>query len=270
MSVSPSHVRAAFVSDIHLGSHGCKSARVQDFLRSYSYERLYLVGDLIDGWVGKQDKKWKQEHTDVIRTILGAAKRGCQIFYTPGNHDDFVRRLNGGELGNVVIDHSFIHTTADGKSFLVVHGDLFDASVTKYRPLAYIGAYMNEYLAVINTAVNKNREAKGKRPLDMAASVKKGVKSFIAKKSDYEGQIIAFAREGGFDGVICGHVHRPRISVEPDGFVYVNTGDWVEHSTGVVEHDDGRLELVWWTDPDEQADEALAAPLFKRFRTGIK
>lgn len=270
MSVSPTNVRAAFVSDIHLGSHGCKSARVQDFLRHFTCERLYLVGDVIDGWVGKQDKKWKQEHTDVIRTILGTAKRGCQVYYTPGNHDDFVRRLNGGELGNVTIDHSFIHTTADGKSFLVVHGDLFDASVTKYRPLAFIGSYLNEYLAVINTAVNKNRLAKGKRPLDMAASIKKGVKSFIANKSDYEGLIISFAKEGGFDGVICGHVHRPRITVDEEGFVYVNTGDWVEHCTGVVEHLDGRLELVWWAEPVGEPEGALVTPIFKRFRSGVK
>ncbi len=266
----PSHVRAAFVSDIHLGAHGCKSDSVQDFLRQTTFDELYLVGDIIDGWVGKGEKKWQQRHTDVVRLILDAAQRGTQIYYTPGNHDDFVRRLNGGELGNVTVDHSFIHRTADGKDLLVVHGDLFDTTVTKYRPLAFIGAYMNEYMAVINSVVNKNRLAKGKRPLDFAATLKKGVKGFIAKKTDYESEIIAFAKEHGFDGVVCGHVHRPRIEIDEDGFIYVNCGDWVEHCTAVVEHDDGRLELVWWNGQNALVTETEAVPIFKRFRSGIK
>ncbi|MBS1707273.1 MAG: UDP-2,3-diacylglucosamine diphosphatase [Armatimonadetes bacterium] len=263
-------MRATFVSDIHLGSHGCKTERVQDFLRQVTCDQLYLVGDIIDGWVGKGHKKWTQDHTDVILALLATAKGGCEVYYTPGNHDDFVRRLNGGELGNVTIDHSFIHTTADGKSLLVVHGDLFDTTVTKYRPLAFIGAYLNEYMAVMNSVVNKNRKAKGKRPLDFAATVKKGVKGFIAKKTDYESEIIAFAREHGFDGVVCGHVHRPRIDVMADGFVYVNTGDWVEHCTAVVEHADGRLELLNWSPPAAPEREHDTQPIFKRFRSGMR
>ncbi|MES1227477.1 MAG: UDP-2,3-diacylglucosamine diphosphatase, partial [Armatimonadota bacterium] len=165
MQDAKTHYRAVFISDLHLGAVGSKPTRVRAFLLSISTEYLYLVGDIIDGWVGRE-RKWGQEHTEAVRAILGLAEDGSLVYYTPGNHDDLVRRINGSELGNIHIDHSFTHTLADGRDFLVLHGDLFDSSVSKYRPLARLGAYLSEWFAVMDRNVEKVRAKKGKRRLD--------------------------------------------------------------------------------------------------------
>ena len=249
MLETKTHYRAVFISDLHLGAVGSKPSRVRDYLTSIATEDLYLVGDIIDGWVGRE-RKWAQEHTEAVRAILGIAAEGSRVFYTPGNHDDLVRRINGSELGNIHIDHSFTHTMLDGRDFLVVHGDLFDSSVSRYRPLARLGAYLSEWFAVMDRNVEKIRAKKGKRRLDFAAKLKTAVKKYIATKTNYEQEVMDYARENGFDGVVCGHVHRPRLESFEDGFVYVNTGDWVEHCTALVEHVDGRLELLYIQDQE--------------------
>jgi UDP-2,3-diacylglucosamine pyrophosphatase LpxH len=240
---SKTHYRAVFISDLHLGAVGSKPVQVRRFLKSISCDYLYLVGDIIEGWVG-HERKWSQQHTDALRAILSLAAEGSQVYYTPGNHDDLVRRINGSELGNIKIDHSFTHTTFEGKDFLVVHGDLFDKSVSKYRPLAKLGAYLSEWFAVMDRNVSKIRAKKGKHHLDTAAKLKTAFKKYLAKTIGYEQEVIDYARENGFDGVVCGHVHRPLVESFPDGFTYINTGDWVDHCTAFVEYSDGRMELL--------------------------
>lgn len=236
--------RTVFVSDLHLGAVGAKTEAVLQFLSSVECETLYLVGDVIDGWVGRKDRKWTPSHAEVIRVLLEIGNRGVPVRYTPGNHDAFMRRMHGVTIGNIVIEHSFMHTTLEGKDFLVVHGDLFDRTCTKYQPVAFVGAWMYEYLGMANAKLDKKRQEKGLRPVDFSSAVKRGVKKFIGQATHYEEAVMEYAREAGFDGVVCGHVHRPAIDVEADGFVYVNTGDWVENCTAVVEHLDGRLELL--------------------------
>ncbi len=243
------HYRAVFISDIHLGAVASKAGAVQAFLQLMTCDNLYLVGDIIDGWVGRRESKWTQPLNDVLETILAKSQAGTVVRYTPGNHDSVMRRMNGRELGNIHIDHSFEFTTMDGKDFLVVHGDLFDHVCTDYKPLAFIGAWMNEYLAIVNATVNKNRIKKGRKPVDFTSAVKKGVKKWVARKTSYEAAIVEFARESGFDGVVCGHVHRPRIETFEDGFVYINCGDWVEHCTAIAETEAGHLILIEWPMP---------------------
>ena len=238
------HYRSVFISDIHLGAVGAKTAAVRAFLDGVSCDYLYLVGDIIDGWVGRKDRKWTPPHTEVIRVILEVANTGCVVRYTPGNHDAFMRRLHGTQLGAIEIEHSFLHLTADDKALLVVHGDLFDRTCTKYKPVAFFGAWMYEAVSVVNAKVNKKQGEKGRRQVDFTSALKRGVKRFIGKASNYEGTLCDYARESGFDGVVCGHVHKPKIETAEDGFVYVNSGDWVENCTVVVEHMDGRLELL--------------------------
>lgn len=238
------HYRSVFLSDIHLGGVGARTEAVKAFLEGVTCDHLYLVGDIIDGWVGRKDRKWTPNHIEVIRMILEVANTGCEVRYTPGNHDDFMRRLHGTQLGIIEIEHSFIHTTADGKDLLVVHGDLFDKTCTKYRPIAFVGAWFYEAVMMVNAKVNQRKDKKGKQKIDFASALKRGVKKFVGGMGNYESSVKEFAKEGGFDGVVCGHVHRPLIETEEDGFIYVNCGDWVEHSTLVVEHMDGRLELI--------------------------
>ncbi len=244
MTQEKTRYRSVFVSDLHLGAVGAKTEAAQAFLQSITCDYLYLVGDVIDGWVGRKDRKWTSAHTEVIRILLEMGNAGCTVRYTPGNHDAFMRRMHGVRLGNIEIEHSFLHTTVDGKDLLVVHGDLFDRTCTKYQPVAFVGAWMYEYLGMANATLNKKQIERGARTVDFTSPMKRGIKKFIGKSTNYEADVIESAREDGFEGVVCGHVHRPQITPEADGFLYINTGDWVENCTAVVEHDNGTLELL--------------------------
>ncbi|MFQ6540175.1 UDP-2,3-diacylglucosamine diphosphatase [Aphanothece stagnina] len=255
------HYRSVFVSDIHLGAVGARTTEVRDFLSSVSCDRLYLVGDIIDGWVGRKDRKWTAPHTEVLRMILEFEQLGTQVFYCPGNHDAFLRRVLGVEVGNLLIEHSFTHTTVEGKELLVVHGDLFDKTVTEHRTWAVIGAWMHESISMATQRLSQKRQERGRRPIDLASMLKTTVKRYIGKKSQYEELICQYARDNGFDGVVCGHVHRPRIEQSPDGFMYVNTGDWVEHATAVVEHEDGTFELLSLWEPPASENPKIAEVL---------
>jgi UDP-2,3-diacylglucosamine pyrophosphatase LpxH len=237
--------RSVFVSDIHIGAVGSQTEEALCFLESIDCEYLYLVGDVIDGWVGRKDRKWGSGATGIIREVLEHGNRGAIVRYTPGNHDAFMRRVHGVQMGNIWIEPSFMHEALDGKNLLVVHGDIFDRSCTKYQPLAFVGAWAYEVLGMANASLNRKRFEDGKRPIDFTTVTKKGIKKFIGKATHYESLVIDYAREAGFDGVVCGHVHRPQIVTQEDGFVYINTGDFVENCTAVVEHMDGRIELLW-------------------------
>jgi UDP-2,3-diacylglucosamine pyrophosphatase LpxH len=275
MSEAPLRVRSLFVSDLHLGSAGCMVERFQSFLDLVECEHLYLVGDIIDLWVVMKKGKWRDEHTALVRQLLGKAQEGCHVCFTPGNHDAFLRRLNGSTLGNIRIDHQFVHMTADGRRFLVVHGDLFDNSV-QFLPLAWAGAWIYEMLVVANGRLNARLEHSGREKIDIRRGIKQRVKRFIARRNDFEENILEAALAERYDGVICGHVHRPAILEGTEKGLYVNTGDWVEHGTAVVEHYDGTLELVSWESLMGSADsgqtQGTAAPTsarsFLRVRRG--
>jgi UDP-2,3-diacylglucosamine pyrophosphatase LpxH len=161
-----------------------------------------------------------------------------------------MRRLNGSDLGNVEIDHSFVHKTADGREFWIEHGDLFDKSVTKYKLVAYLGAWLYEMALHMNAGFNRTRSRYHRRPVDFSTALKLSVKRFLHRKQGFAERLAEHCAVNGCDGIVCGHIHRPEIREMPNGVLYVNTGDWVEHRTAVVEHLDGRLELINW---DEQA-----------------
>lgn len=240
--------RSVFISDLHLGSVGCNADAIQSFLASFDCEYLYLVGDIVDGWVGKSDGRWGPVTTELVRVLLGKTNcPGASVYYTPGNHDAFMRRLNGAELGNIVIDHSFVHSTADGRELLVVHGDMFDRSCTKFMPIAWVGAWIYEYVTILNAHVNRTRARREQRPIHFSSLLKIWTKRIIKRGSSYENQLLEHALEHGCDGVVCGHVHRPMIREREDGKLYINTGDWVEHCTAVVETMEGRFELIDWS-----------------------
>ncbi len=248
MSGPVQRYRAVFLSDLHLGSAGCRVEEIQDFLSTFECDQLYLVGDIIDGWVGRSSGRWGSASTDLVRALLDKTNRdGCRVYYTPGNHDAFMRRLNGAELGNMVIDHSFVHTTAEGKDLLVVHGDLFDRSCTKFMPVAWLGAWLYEIVTILNAHVNRTRARRERRPIHFASFLKLATKRIVKRGSSFENQLVEHAAENGCVGVVCGHVHRPELREREDGRLYVNTGDWVEHCTAVVETMDGKLKLIEWT-----------------------
>jgi UDP-2,3-diacylglucosamine pyrophosphatase LpxH len=242
--------RSVFISDVHLGFKGCSAEFLLDFLRSVETEQLYLVGDIIDIWSLKKQFFWPQAHNDVIRTILGKAKRGTRVIYIPGNHDELFRDFDGLTFGNVEIRREALHEMADGRRMLVLHGDEFD-SVIKCSPwLGHLGNHAYAFILRLNRYVNWMRRRLGFPYWSLAAYLKHKVKNATQYISSFEQAVARAARERGVDGLICGHIHRAEISMQ-GGVLYCNDGDWVESCTTLVEDHDGRLSLLRWTEQKE-------------------
>lgn len=240
-------VRSVWISDIHLGFRGCSAELLLDFLHHTECQYLYLVGDIIDVWEMKKRMFWPQEHNNVIRTLLGKAKHNTKVVFIPGNHDEVFRDYDGMVFGNVEIRHEAIHTTADNRKLLILHGDEFD-SVVKISPmLAKIGSRLYEFLLRANRYVNLIRRKLGFSYWSLAAFLKHKVKNAVQYISNFEEAVAHEAARQGVDGVICGHIHRAEIS-QLHGIDYYNCGDWVESCTALVEHPDGQMEILTWTE----------------------
>jgi UDP-2,3-diacylglucosamine pyrophosphatase LpxH len=262
---SPRHFRTLFVSDVHLGSRGCQAALLLDFLRYHDAESIYLVGDIVDGWRLKRAWYWPQEHNDVVQKLLRKGRKGSRIIYIPGNHDEFLRDYVGTHFGGVEVIDRALHETADGRKFLVIHGDQFDVVVRHARWLAHLGSGAYTTVIWLNTYFNQARRRLGLGYWSLSAWLKLKVKNAVNYIGAFEDALANEARRVGADGVVCGHIHHASISAA-GGFAYVNTGDWVESCTAVAEHHDGRLEIISWTalqaspdDHEEVDDEELIA-----------
>ena len=237
--------RTVFISDIHLGTKGCQAELLLDFFRHMECETLYLVGDIIDGWKLKSGWWWPQPHNDVVQKILRMARKGVDVIYVPGNHDDAARDSCGVHLGGVVVTRDAIHETADGKRYLVLHGDEFDGVTRHARWLAFLGDWAYRGVLGLNTVFNKARRRLGFGYWSLSAYLKVKVKNALQFIENFEQAVADEARRRGVDGVICGHIHKAEMR-EIDGVTYVNDGDWVESCTALVEHFDGRLEILEW------------------------
>lgn len=246
------HYRTIFLSDIHLGTKGCQANLLLDFLRIHDAETLFLVGDIIDGWRLKKGWHWPQAHNDVVQKLLRKARKGTKIVYTPGNHDEFLRSYLGVHFGGVEVVERKIHETADGRRLLVIHGDQFDVVVRHARWLAYLGDWAYVSALWINTWVNKIRRKLGFSYWSLSAWAKLKVKNAVNFIGAFEEALCNEAKRAGVDGVVCGHIHHAAMHSE-FGIDYLNTGDWVESCTAIVEHHDGRMEIIRWTKPEEQA-----------------
>ncbi|PJA25503.1 MAG: UDP-2,3-diacylglucosamine hydrolase [Alphaproteobacteria bacterium CG_4_10_14_0_2_um_filter_63_37] len=239
--------RTIWLSDVHLGFRGCRADFLHDFLKKTHAETIYLVGDIVDLWEMKRRLYWPQPHNNVIRTLLGKAKRGTKIVYIPGNHDELLRDHAGLVFGNVELREQAIHTTADGRRFLILHGDEFD-SVVKCSPwLAKLGNRAYDWLLYLNRWFNVARRKMGFSYWSLSAYIKGRVKNAVQYVSSFEGAVARAATQQGVDGVICGHIHRAEIR-KIEGILYCNLGDWVESCTALVERPDGYLELIHWSD----------------------
>lgn len=257
--------RAIWISDVHLGTPACQARILLDFLRHNDSEYLYLVGDIIDGWRLSRRIYWPQEHNDVLQKLLRKARKGTKVIYVPGNHDEFLREYVDMHFGGVELLADTIHITADGKKLLVIHGDQFDGVVRYHKWLAHLGSWAYDMVVVLNTQFNRVRKLLGLPYWSLAGYLKRQVKeagNFIAQ---FETSLTDAARESGADGVVCGHIHQAKMKTV-DGTLYLNDGDWVESCTALVEHLDGRLELIHWPDPLLRVREkaAGAGPAIKR------
>ncbi len=237
--------RAVFISDVHLGTPGCQADALLDFLRHHTSEHLYLVGDIIDGWQLRRRWFWPQAHNDVVQKILRSARKGTRVVYVPGNHDEFARQFAGHPFGGIELVEEAVHVTADGRRLWVVHGDYFDGVIQCAKWLAYVGDSLYEFTLKLNRHLNSLRARLGLPYWSLSAYLKLKVKKAVNFISDFETAVAQEARRRGLQGVVCGHIHHAEMR-EIDGILYCNDGDWVESLTALVEHHDGRLEIVRW------------------------
>jgi len=240
--------RSIFISDIHLGSKGCKAELLNNFLKHNTCHKLYLIGDIIDGWKIQQNKwAWKQSHTNVVRRVLGHAKRDTEVFYIAGNHDEFLRPIipYGVNFGRITLANQFEHKGIDGKRYLVVHGDLFDGIARLAPWISFLGDRAYDILISINTQFNRIRHRFGFGYWSLSKYLKHRVKRAVDFMFRFEANLADYCRKRGFDGVICGHIHNAEIK-DIDGIRYMNDGDWVESCSALVEHHDGTWEIVYW------------------------
>ena len=242
--------RTIWISDVHLGTKGCNAELLIDFLDHTDSDTIYLVGDIIDGWRLKKKVYWPAAHNDIVWRVLKRAKRGTRIVYIPGNHDEMVRQFCGMDFGGVEIRRAAVHETADGRRLLVLHGDEFDAVMLAHRWLAVIGDAAYHALMEANRWVNAVRRRLGLPYWSLSKTAKHKVKNAARFISAYEEIVARAAAERGVDGVVCGHIHTAEIR-QFGQVAYYNDGDWVEGCTALVEHFDGRMEILHW--PEEVA-----------------
>lgn len=242
--------RTIWISDVHLGTKGCNAELLIDFLDSTDSETMYLVGDIIDGWRLKKKFYWPATHNDIVRRILKRAKRGTRIVYIPGNHDEMFRQFSGMHFGGVEIRRAAFHDTADGRRLMVLHGDEFDAVMLAHRWLAVVGDAAYHVLMEANRWVNAVRRRFGLPYWSLSKLAKHKVKNAVEFISRYEEVVARAAGARGVDGVVCGHIHTAEFRMF-EGIEYWNDGDWVEGCNALVEHFDGRMEILNW--PEEVA-----------------
>lgn len=237
--------RTIWISDLHLGTSGCQARWLLDFLRHTESRHLYLVGDIIDGWQLRRRWFWPQTHNDVVQKILRKARKGTEVVYIPGNHDEFARHFLEVSFGGIAVRHEAVHVMADGRRLLVLHGDLFDGVVQCARWLAFVGDRMYAFSLHLNRWLNAVRARLGFPYWSLAQFLKHRVKNAVAYITDFEVALAQEARRRRVDGIVCGHIHKAEIR-SIGGVLYCNSGDWVESLTALVEDDAGKLSIVSW------------------------
>ena len=247
MTIAPRHYRTIWISDIHLGTRGCKAEFLLDFLRHTESDNLYLVGDIVDGWRLRRSWYWAQSHNDVIQKVLRKSRKGTNVIYIPGNHDEWLRDYTQIQLGGVMLLDHAVHETADGRRLLVLHGDAFDGVVRYAKWLALLGDGAYTLALWVNNYFNKIRHLLGYEYWSLSAFLKLRVKNAVQYIGSFADALANEARSRDLDGVVCGHIHHAEIR-DLGGVLYCNDGDWVESCTALVENFDGRLAIVTWAE----------------------
>lgn len=255
---SPYHVRTLFISDLHLGTRGCQAEALLEFLKHYEADAIYLVGDIVDGWRLKATWYWPPAHNVVVQKLLRQSRKGVAIVYIPGNHDEFLREYAGESFGGIKIAEEAVLTLADGRKALILHGDKFDTVVRNAKWLAFLGDQAYDFAIFLNRYLNRARRWLGMPYWSFSAAAKRKVKQAVSFIGAFEEMVAADARRQQADVVICGHIHHA--SARTIGEVeYMNCGDWVESRTAIVEHHDGKLEIVHWDEARPQVERFVEA-----------
>lgn len=251
MTTHNKQFRTLFLSDIHLGTRGCQAQLLLDFLDAHDAEKIFLVGDIFDGWRLRRGWHWPQAHNGVVEAILAKAHDGKPVVYVPGNHDEVMRKYYGTHFGGIEVKPQDVHITAKGEKLLVIHGDQYDVVVMNAKWLAHLGDRAYNLMLWLNTWLNRIKRLWGGQYWSLSNWAKRKVKHAVNFIGEYEKVLADEAKRGGFDGIICGHIHHARITHVGD-MLYVNTGDWVESCTAVVEEEDGTLRLIDWAEITKQ------------------
>jgi UDP-2,3-diacylglucosamine pyrophosphatase LpxH len=241
----PRRHRTLFISDAHLGTRGCKAEALANFLATNSCETLFLVGDIVDGWRLRRRWYWPEAHSHLIQEILRKVDSGTRVIYVPGNHDEAFRDYCGRAMAGVEVLREAIHETADGRRLLVVHGDQFDGVIACAKWLAHLGDRAYTLALHLNEILGAIRRRLGLTYWSLSAYLKQKVKNAVEYVCRFQDAVAREARERGFDGVACGHIHHAAIE-QIGGILYLNDGDWVESCTAVAEDARGRLEILRW------------------------
>lgn len=239
-------VRSIFISDVHLGTRACQADRLLAFLRRYESQYLFLLGDIIDFWAMNRTVAWSPSQNTVVQKLLRRARHGEKVIFVPGNHDEALRDHVDISFGGIDVVERYVHTAADGRRYLLIHGDEFDQVTRYHKWVAKLGDFAYETLVRLNTSLSAMRRALHMQGYwSLAGFAKKKVKTALEFMFHFELAVVRFAKQQGFDGVICGHVHCAAGKVIEDVY-YLNCGDWVDSCTGIVEHLDGRMEVIHW------------------------
>ena len=246
-AVRKKRYRTLFISDVHLGTKGCRADVLLHFLKHHEADTYYLVGDIVDFWRIKRTPHWPQSHNDVVQKLLRLVRKGARFVYIPGNHDEALRAYCGQHFGGVEFKLNDIHVAANGRRFLVMHGDEFDVVIRYVKWLAFLGDWAYVLALGMNTAFNKVRNQFGMSYWSLSAYLKHKVKKAVNYIGDFESALAGEARRHGAEGVICGHIHFAAMR-DIEGIAYINCGDWMESGTAVCETHDGRFEIIRWLD----------------------
>lgn len=249
------HYRTIWISDFHLGTKDSQAELLLDFLKYNESQKLYLVGDIIDGWQLKKSWNWKQSHNDVVQKVLRKARKGTEVVYIPGNHDEAARDYVGLDFGGIKIRQEAEHTTVGGSRLLIIHGDEFDGVMQHAKWLAHVGDSLYMLALALNRHLNKVRRALGKPYWSLSQYLKHKVKNAVSFITQFETILADAAKRRGFDGVVCGHIHQAEIK-KYDGIIYANCGDWVESLTALVEDHDGELKIIYWSEAVKEINTA--------------
>ena len=242
---SSGRYRAIFISDVHLGAKACQASFILDFLKTHDAETIYLVGDIVDFWRIRRGAYWPQSHNDVIQKLMRKVRKGTRLVYIPGNHDEALRAYCGAHFGGIRLVRKAVHETADGRKFLILHGDEFDVVVRYAKWLAFLGDWAYDLALWTNTHLNWARRHFGLPYWSLSAYLKHKVKRAVNYIGEFEAALSQEAKRHGAHGVICGHIHHAAIRTFDD-VLYINTGDWVESCTAVGETHEGRFEIIRW------------------------
>ncbi|WP_019939218.1 UDP-2,3-diacylglucosamine diphosphatase [Bordetella sp. FB-8] len=245
LASQPTRVRALFLSDLHLGTRGCQAELLLEFLRQHDADTIFLIGDIVEGRRLKSRRRWAERHRAVMAELFAKVHGGTRIVYVPGNHDQLLRQYAGLHLGGIEIALNAIHETLDGRRFLVTHGDQFDVVLHRMPWLACAGHTAYHGLLALNAGLNMIRRRIGLGHWSLSAWAKYRVKRVVNYISHFEDSLVAQAQQYGAHGIVCGHIHHPSDHLLGE-IRYLNTGDWVESCSGIVEHEDGRFELLCW------------------------